>query len=180
MPTPSKKPTRSSGCTPSAAVEVYLAGLPVEQRVALERIRAVIRAAVPAAEECILYRMPAYRLDGTALIGFRAAAKHCALHPMSGSTLATLADQIRDYDTSPGTLRFLPGAAPPAALVRKIIKTRIAECARPPATPKKPTLKKGKAIKGGARKQETKQRPSVGKTQRQHSGTLAGRGKQSG
>lgn len=90
-------------------------------------MRRAIHAAAPEAEECISYGMPAFRLNGRCIAGFRAAREHCSFHPMSGATVATLADELVDYDTSPGTIRFPPRAPLPAALVRRLVKARIAE-----------------------------------------------------
>jgi uncharacterized protein YdhG (YjbR/CyaY superfamily) len=108
-------------------VNEYLAGLSPEKRAALQKLRLAVRAAAPRAEECISYGMPAYRLDGKLIAGFKAATNHCSYHPMSGETVATLKADLAGYDTSPGTIRFSPRAGLPAALVRKLVKARIAE-----------------------------------------------------
>jgi uncharacterized protein YdhG (YjbR/CyaY superfamily) len=73
--------------------------------------------------------MPAFRLNGKLIAGFKAAANHCSFHPMSGATVATLKAELEGYDTSPGTIRFSPHAGLPATLIRKLVKTRIAEVA---------------------------------------------------
>jgi uncharacterized protein YdhG (YjbR/CyaY superfamily) len=52
--------------------------------------------------------MPAFRLNGRLIAGFRAAANHCSFHPMSGATVATLKTELAGYDTSKGTIRFSP------------------------------------------------------------------------
>ncbi len=107
-------------------VEAYLAALPDDQRSALEGIRKIIRAAAPEAEECISYQVPAFRLNGM-LVGYGARAGHCALYLMSSTTVAAHAGELEGYDTSKGTIRFEPDSPPPAALVRRIVRTRIAE-----------------------------------------------------
>ena len=109
------------------SVDEYLAAVSDEQRAALERIRKAVRAAAPGAEECISYGLPAFRLDGKGLAAFGAAAGHCSFFPMSGKTVATLAKDLEGYDTSKGTIRFAPGQPLPAALVKKLVKARIAE-----------------------------------------------------
>jgi uncharacterized protein YdhG (YjbR/CyaY superfamily) len=111
-------------------IDAYLAALPVRERAALSKLRRAIRAAAPEAVECISYGMPAFRLDGRALVAFRAAAKHCALHPMSAATVRDHARELAGYDTSPGTIRFAASAPLPGALVRTLVKARIAENAR--------------------------------------------------
>jgi uncharacterized protein YdhG (YjbR/CyaY superfamily) len=102
----------------------YLASLSPEKRAALEKLRRDIRSAAPQAEECISYGIPAFRLDGKFLVGLGAAARHCAFY--LGSTLQDFQEALKDYDTSKGTIRFQPNQPLPAALVRKLVKARIA------------------------------------------------------
>ena len=111
--------------TEAKTIAQYLAALSDDQRAALEKLRKTIRAAAPAAEECISYRLPAFRLDGRLLVAFDAWANHCAFYP--GSVMENLKDELRDYDTSKGTIRFLSDNPPPATLVRRLVKARIAK-----------------------------------------------------
>jgi uncharacterized protein YdhG (YjbR/CyaY superfamily) len=110
-------------------IDEYLGGLTAENRAALQKVRRAIRAAAPKAEECISYGMPAFRLNGKLIAGFRATANHCSFHPMSGSTVATLKAELAGYDTSPGTIRFSARSGLPVPLIRKLVKARIAEAA---------------------------------------------------
>jgi uncharacterized protein YdhG (YjbR/CyaY superfamily) len=104
----------------------YLAALSVDQRRALEKLRKDIQLAAPKAEECIRYGIPGFRLNGKLLVSYGAAAKHCAFYP--GSTLQAFTKETKGYDTSgKGTLRFPADEPLPSALVRKIVKARIAE-----------------------------------------------------
>jgi uncharacterized protein YdhG (YjbR/CyaY superfamily) len=111
-------------------IDEYLAAVSADQRAALEKLRKSIKAAAPRAEECISYSLPAFRLDGKLLVGFGASANHCSFYPMSGSTVKTHARDLTKYETSKGTIRFTPEAPLPPSLVRKLVKTRIAENAR--------------------------------------------------
>jgi uncharacterized protein YdhG (YjbR/CyaY superfamily) len=104
----------------------YLAALNAEQRAALERLRQVIQAAAPQAEECISYGLPAFRQNGP-LVAYGATDKHCAFYLMSSSTLASFQGQLQKYDTSKGTIRFAASQPLPVALVRKLVKARLAE-----------------------------------------------------
>ena len=105
----------------------YLAALSDDKRAALEKLRKTIRAAAPNAEECISYQLPAFRLYGRMLVAFGATANHCAFYPMSSSTVEAHMDALKDCDTSKGTIRFQADEPLPAALVRKLVKARIAE-----------------------------------------------------
>ena len=107
-------------------VEGYLVGLSEEQRAALEKLRATIRAAAPEAEECISYGVPAFRQNGV-LVGYGARPGHCAFYLMSGSTVSAHQEELRDYDTSKGTIRFTPERPLPDALVTMLVRARLAE-----------------------------------------------------
>jgi uncharacterized protein YdhG (YjbR/CyaY superfamily) len=106
-------------------IDEYLAPLSSEKRGALEKLRRAIKAAAPKAEECISYGIPAFRLGGRTLAWFGASANHCSFYP--GGTVAAYKRELAAYDTSKGTIRFQAGRPLPATLVRKIVKTRIAE-----------------------------------------------------
>jgi uncharacterized protein YdhG (YjbR/CyaY superfamily) len=108
-------------------IDEYLASLSDDQRAALEKLRKAIKAAAPRALECISYRLPAFRLDGRILVAFGARENHCAFYPMSSSTVADHADALEGYDTSKGTIRFEAKRPLPVALVRLLVKARIAE-----------------------------------------------------
>lgn len=108
-------------------IDEYLASQTRENRVALAKLRRAIHAAAPRAQECISYGMPAFRLDGKLIAGFKAAAQHCSFHPMSGATIATLKADLSTYDTSKGTIRFSPSRPLPTAVIRKLVRARVAE-----------------------------------------------------
>jgi hypothetical protein len=70
----------------ATTIDEYLAGVPPKQRATLQKLRETIHSIVPDAEECISYRMPAFRLDGRIVGGFAATASGCSYYPFSGST----------------------------------------------------------------------------------------------
>jgi len=108
-------------------IDEYLATVRGDKRAALDRLRKAIRKAVPKAEECISYGIPAFRLDGKVVAAFCATAKGCSYLPFSGATLATLAQDLRAYGGTKSSLHFDPRKPLPATLVRKLIQARIAE-----------------------------------------------------
>ncbi len=111
-------------------IDEYLANVSAEQGAALEKLRKQIKAAAPGAEEYINYGIAAFRLDGKAFAGFGASAKHCSYYPMSGSTLSDFKKDLKGFVTSKGAIQFQPDKPLPAALVKKLVKTRIAENAK--------------------------------------------------
>ena len=108
-------------------VDEYLAGVPEPARTTLSKVRAVIRAAVPPdATEAISYRIPTFKYKGP-LLGFAAFSNHCSLFPMSSSVMETFKNELKDFHTSKGTIRFPVDKPLPAALVKKLVKARVAE-----------------------------------------------------
>ena len=108
-------------------IDEYLAGVNADHRDALQKLRKTIHALAPKAEECISYGIPAFRLNGRSLVFFGAWANHCAFYPGSSATLKKFRNELRDFQTSKGTLRFSPDKPVPVALVKKLLKARIAE-----------------------------------------------------
>ena len=108
-------------------IDDYLEGVSVHQRKALQKLRQAIHAVAPKAKECISYGIPAFRLNGCSLVFFAAWANHCALYPGNSATLKKFRNELRDFQTSKGTIRFSPGNPLPVPLVRKLVKARIAE-----------------------------------------------------
>lgn len=109
------------------SIDDYLDGVSATQRPVLERLRRTIRAIAPAAEECISYGLAAFRLDGKVLVGFGATKTHCAFYPMSGSTIAAHQRQLRGFKTSKGSIQFSPDQPLAPALVKTLVRARIAE-----------------------------------------------------
>lgn len=109
------------------AIDAYLATVGAPNRRLLEQLRKTIHAIAPRVEECISYRLPAFRLDGKIVAGFAATAKGCSYYPFSGRTLVTLAREVEEYRQTKGALHFGPARALPAALIRKLVAARIAE-----------------------------------------------------
>jgi uncharacterized protein YdhG (YjbR/CyaY superfamily) len=108
-------------------IDAYLATVSADRRTALEKLRKTILARLPDAEECISYSMPAFRYAGHVVAGFLATRKGCSYFPFSRTTLATVAADVKTYDQTKSALHFDPIHPLPVALVRKLVKARIAE-----------------------------------------------------
>jgi len=110
---------------PPATIDEYLETVSDDHRAALEKLRKQIRAAAPKAEECISYQVPTFRQNGN-LLSFGAWKDHCSFFP-GAAAIERHKDELKNFKLSKGTIRFQPDKPIPAALVRKIVKERIAE-----------------------------------------------------
>ena len=108
-------------------VDEYLATLDPPQREALEVLRRTILEILPGAEQCLAYRVPAFKDGENVVVGFAAAKKHLSHFPHSGWVLSQLPDDVATYDTSKGTLRFSVDEPLPKSLVTKLIDVRRSE-----------------------------------------------------
>ena len=108
-------------------IDEYLAGVNASHRDILGKLRQTIHDVVPNAEECISYGIPAFRLNGRALVFFGAWAKHCAFYPGSSASLKKFRSDLKGFQISKGTIRFSPDNPLPVALVKKLVKGRTAQ-----------------------------------------------------
>lgn len=108
-------------------IDEYLASVSEPARSTLHRVRAAIRAAAPPeATEVISYGVPMFR-HKRMLLGFAAFPDHCSLFVMSPSVMEAFKNELGAFKTSKGTIRFPVDKPLPAALVKKLVRARIAE-----------------------------------------------------
>jgi uncharacterized protein YdhG (YjbR/CyaY superfamily) len=124
-----KSGKRSSAAKGNAApknVEEYFAGIPEPARSTLNKLRAAIRSAVPPeATETISYRIPAFKYKGV-LVWFAAFSNHCSLFP-TAAVVEAFKDKLKGFSTSKGTIHFPIDEPLPVALVKKLVKARVAQ-----------------------------------------------------
>jgi uncharacterized protein YdhG (YjbR/CyaY superfamily) len=110
-------------------VDDYLALVPEPARSTLQRMRTAIRSAVPAeTTEAISYGIPAFNYKGP-LVWFAAFSNHCSFFP-TASVIKAFKNELQGFKTSKGTIHFPVDKPLPAALVKKMVKARLAEKAR--------------------------------------------------
>jgi uncharacterized protein YdhG (YjbR/CyaY superfamily) len=112
---------------PPLSIDEYLAGVAEPARGTLQKVRAAVRTAAPReATEAISYGIPTFRYKG-GLVAFAAFSKHCSFFPMSLAVMAAFQDDLKKFYTSKGTIHFAMDKPLPAALVKKMVKARVAE-----------------------------------------------------
>ena len=109
-------------------IDEYIADFPPTVRTVLRRVRSTIRKALPGAEEVISYRIPAFRVHGSTVLYFAGWKKHYSLYPSTDRLVKAFKDELAPYEVNnKGTIRFPSSKPLPAALVRKLVRARIAE-----------------------------------------------------
>jgi uncharacterized protein YdhG (YjbR/CyaY superfamily) len=108
-------------------VDEYLASVPEPASRTLKHIRRVIRSVVPKeTTEGISYGIPMFKYNGM-LVGYAAFKNHCSLFPTGSGVLDQFEKELKSYRTSKGTIQFPPDKGFPDALLKKIVKARVAE-----------------------------------------------------
>ena len=120
------KKTKTGKTKTPKTVDEYLERVPEPARTTLSKVRAVIRSVLPdGATEGMSYGIPTFKYKGM-LASFAAFSDHCSLFPGAGPTIE-FKDDLRNLQTSKGTIRFAPNKPLPARLIKKLMKSRIAE-----------------------------------------------------
>lgn len=123
---PGGRSSAAKGIGAPKNVDEYLSGVPEPAHSTLSKIRAAIRSAVPPeATETISYGMPAFKHKGV-LVWFGAFSNHCSLFP-TASIVEAFKDELKGFSTSKGTIHFPADKPLPTALVKKLVKARVAQ-----------------------------------------------------
>ena len=109
------------------SVDEYIAAQPEGAQRVLQRVRAVIRKVIPAAEEGISYKIPTYKLRHRPVLYFAGWKRHYSLYPASADLIAALKDDLAAYQVNKGTIRFPLSEPVPAKLIGRIARFRAKE-----------------------------------------------------
>ena len=123
---PSEASSATKGKSIPTTVDEYLACLPQPARSTLGKIRAAIRSAVPPeATETLSYRIPAFKHNGV-LVWYAAFSNHCSFFP-TAAVIAAFRDELKAFTVSKGTIQFPVDKPLPSALVKRMVKMRVAQ-----------------------------------------------------
>jgi len=115
-------------CGKPCTVDEYIAAQEESLRPKLQELRAILRAALPEAEERLSWSMPTW-WKGQNLIHFAAAKKHIGLYP-GGEATTVFAEELTDFDVSKGTIRLPWESKLPAELIAKIARWCLGQYAK--------------------------------------------------
>jgi uncharacterized protein YdhG (YjbR/CyaY superfamily) len=122
------KGTDKPGTSKPKTVDEYFAAVPEPAYSTSNKVRGVIRAAMPGdCTEVISYGIPTFKYQGQSVVAIAAFTKHCSLFPMGSSAIARFKNELKGYQTSKGTIQFPIDKPLPSTLVKKIVKARIAQ-----------------------------------------------------
>jgi len=110
-------------------IDAYLGEVPGPERAALEALRAALCEELPDAEQCLSYRVPAFRVGGIVAAGFAAFTSHLSYLPFSGGVLEVLGSELDGYERTKSSLHFSVARPLQRSLVHRLVEVRLAEIA---------------------------------------------------
>jgi uncharacterized protein YdhG (YjbR/CyaY superfamily) len=109
------------------SVDHYLSTMPAEAQPILQRVRDILRKALPGADEVISYQIPAYKIDGHTVIFFAGWKEHFSIYPASDAMVEAFGGELAGYKVAKGTIRFPLSQPVPVKLIERIVKFRVKE-----------------------------------------------------
>lgn len=107
-----------------SVVDDYLIKVDAPQRAALERVRAIVKQAVPEAEEVISYGMPGFKYKKKYLFGYAEFKDHLSLFP-TATPVEALKEKLGGFELSKGTVQFTVEHPVPEDIIKELVSVRV-------------------------------------------------------
>ena len=111
------------------SVNEYIAAYPEDVQAILQRVRRILRKALPGAEEAISYQIPTYKLHGGYVVYFAGWKEHYSLYPATGRLVAAFKNDLAPYEVKKSTIRIPFSRPVPVKLIERIAKFRAKDAA---------------------------------------------------
>lgn len=108
-------------------VDEYLAKLPKDQHAALQNLRQTIKSLSPEITELISYGIPSFKYKGRQFVAFAAYPSHINFLIMSYPIMEAFKSDLKRFETDKATIRFTVDKPISTALLKKLVKARMAE-----------------------------------------------------
>jgi uncharacterized protein YdhG (YjbR/CyaY superfamily) len=105
----------------------YLARVPGPQKAEFERLRQIVRRAVPGVEESVSYGLPAFKYKKRPLLGFKAGKNHLSVFPFRPQVIEAARDALAGFDVSKGTVRFTVDKPILDSALKQLLRHRVRE-----------------------------------------------------
>jgi uncharacterized protein YdhG (YjbR/CyaY superfamily) len=126
-------------------MRAYFAALSPDVRRALKKLEKMVHAAAPRAAQGFSYRMPCVRIDDRPVVWYAGFKRHVSMFPMTAPIVRAHAAALRGYEKSTGTIRFPLDELPSAALVKKLVASRLLEMHKATSRSPRRGRKRGKS-----------------------------------
>lgn len=112
-----------------SVVDDYLASLGGDNKKLIGHMYDIVRQMVPDATEELSYAMPAFKYKSKSLIAIMQNKQFLSVYPFSGRVGASLADELKGFELTSGSIHFSAAHPIPDETLRKIITARMQEIA---------------------------------------------------
>lgn len=105
-------------------VEKYLENTTPTQKAFYEKVKKIVKAQIPEAEESLTYGIPTFKYKGKYVIYFGAFKTHMSIYPIFAETVKEIGPELEKFRAGKGTLRFTEENPIPEKFITALVKYR--------------------------------------------------------
>ncbi|MBN2881838.1 DUF1801 domain-containing protein [Candidatus Woesearchaeota archaeon] len=102
----------------------YISTFPEDVQTILQKVRTIVKKAVPKSDEAMVYGVPGFKLNGKNLVAYAAFKSHLGIYP-EPEAIIHFKKELEIYETSKGAIKFPLDKQIPFSLIEKIIKFKV-------------------------------------------------------
>ena len=108
-------------------IDAYLSKLHESDQSILDELREFIKSLNPQFEEAMVYGVPGFKYKNKSLCCYAAFKNHLGFYPLSPEIIETFKDELVEFETAKGTIRFNPEHLIPSDLIKRMVEARADE-----------------------------------------------------